>query len=175
MGTSTRRRNVNVNARQLVTIAMEKGYTHEEIAETCDVSIGSIKRWLATGRADASKIKALEREIGHIYLQPEAVGDILVEIYKNRKKRYRLKRIHLKRIAGRTALRGVFVEQLMQYLLDIGYFMLEAVDGEDDFFIIISVRQALSHVKKYLKISEINAYFKDIADEIPDDIEDDDE
>ncbi len=174
MPTSKRRRNVNVNARQLVSIALEKGYTHDEVAEICDVSVGSIKRWLATGRADAGKIQALEKEIGQIYLQPDAVGDILIEIYKNRKKRYRLKRIHLKRIAGRSALRSVFVEQLVQYLLDNGYFMLEAVEGENDFFIILSVRQALFHVKKFLKISEINNYFKEIANEIPDDIEDDD-
>ena len=175
MANLKRNRNVNVNARQLVSIALEKGYTHDEIAEICDVSVGSIKRWMSTGRADASKIKALEGEIGQIYLQPDAVGDILIEIYKNRNKRYRLKRIHLKRIAGRSALRGVFVEQLIQYMLDNGYFMLETVEGEEDFFIILSVRQALFHVKKFLKVSEINRFFKDIADEIPDDAEDDDE
>jgi len=53
--------------------------------------------------------------------------------------------------------------------------MLETVEGEEDFFIILSVRQALFHVKKFLKVSEINRFFKDIADEIPDDAEDDDE
>ena len=175
MANSKRNRNVNVNARQIVSIALEKGYTHDEIAEICDVSVGSIKRWMSIGRADASKIKALIEKIGQIYLQPDAVGDILIEIYKNRNKRYRLKRIHLKRIAGRSALRGVFVEQLIQYMLDNGYFMLETVEGEEDFFIILSVRQALFHVKKFLKAFEINRFYKDIADEIPDDAEEDDE
>lgn len=165
-------RNVNVNARQIVTIAIEKGYTHNEIAEICDVSVGSIKRWMSTGRADANKIKALEREIGQIYLQPDAVGDILIEIYKKRKRRFRLKTIDLKKIAGRSALRGVFVEQLIQYMLDNGYFMLETFEGEEDFFIVISIRQSLRHVEKYLNPSEINNYFREIADEFPDDEED---
>lgn len=175
MATSKRNRNVNINARQIVSIAMKKGFTHEKIAEICDVSAGSIKRWVATGRADANKIKALEKEIGQVYLKPESVGDILIEIYKSKKKRYRLKRIHLKRIAGRSALRSVFIDQLVHYLLDKGYFMLEAVEGEDDFFVVVSVRQTLFHVKTFLKLSEIDSYFKNIADEIPDEEEDDDD
>ena len=60
-------------------------------------------------------------------------------------------------------------------MLDNGYFMLETAEGEEDFFIILSVRQSLFHVKKFLKASEINRFYKDIADEIPDDPEEDDE
>ena len=167
-----RKRNVNKNARQLVTIATEKGYTYEGISDICDVSIGTVKRWLATGRADANKINSLETEIGLIYLQPESVGDILIEIYKNRKKRFRLKRFQLKRIAGRAALRNAFVDKLTQYLLHRGFFMLECVDGDNDIFIIIRVSHTLNHVKDYLRPSDINKYFKDLANEIDQDCDD---
>lgn len=164
----TRKRNVNTKARQIVTIATDKGYTYQEIAEICDVSIGSIKRWLATGRADASKIKKIEMEIGHVYLSYESVGDVLIDIYKNRNKRFRLKRIELKRVAGRSVLKSGFVENLLMYLLDKGYYMFEAVEGDDDFFVIIRIRQVLKHVKDFLSEDKINEYFNDLADEIDD-------
>lgn len=166
-----RGRKINTNARQIVTIATENGYTYEEISDICDVSIGSVKRWLATGRADANKIKSLEIEIGPIYLQAESVGDILIEIYKNRNRRFRLKRMQLKRIAGRTALRNAFVDKLIQYLLNRGFFMFETVDGDNDIFIIIRIRQTLNYVKEYLKLTDINEYFKDLANEIEQDDE----
>ncbi|CAK8724732.1 hypothetical protein KKHLCK_14835 [Candidatus Electrothrix laxa] len=171
---ATRKRNVNTKARQIVRSATDKGYTYKEIAEICDVSTGSIKRWLATGRADASKIKKIEMEIGHVHLSCESVGDLLIDIYKSRKKRYRLKRIELKRVAGRSVLKSGFIDNVLMYLLDKGYYMIEAVEGDDDFFVIIRVRQVLKYVKHFLSEGEINKYFNDLADEI-DDIDYDEE
>jgi len=171
--TQLRKRNVNRNARLIVTKATEQGYSYEEIADICNVSIGSVKRWLSTGRADAGKIKNLEHIVGHTYLQPESVGDILIEIYRSRNKRYRLKRYQLKQISGRFTLRTSFVKQITRYLSDNGYFMLESVEGEEDFFIILRIKQALKHVKDYLEPSDIKAYYRNISDEI-DDSEDED-
>lgn len=163
------KRNININARQLVAIALKSGYTQESIAELCGASTGSVKRWLHTGRADADKIKPLEQAVGQTYLQPDAVGDILIDIYSTRNKRYRLRRGALKHIAGRSTLRSVFVDQLIQYLLDKGYFMLEAVDGDDEFFVVIRIGQILKHVKDFLKREDINAYYHEIADNITED------
>lgn len=163
------KRNVNVNARQLVAIAQKSGYTLESIAEICGVSAGSVKRWLHTGRADAEKIKPLEQAVGQTYLQPDAVGEILIDIYTTRNKRYRLKRGSLKHIAGRSTLRSAFVDQLIQYLLDKGYFMLEAVDGDEEFFVIIRIGQVLKHVKDFLTREDISAYYHEVADSITED------
>lgn len=166
---ATRKRNVNTKARQIVTSATDKGYSYEDIAKICDVSTGSIKRWLATGRADARKIKELEKQIGHVYLSYESVGDLLIDIYKNRNKRFRVQRIELKRISGRSVLKSGFVDNLSMFLLDKGYYMLEAVQGEYDFFVIIRIRQVLKHVKDFLSADEIDEYFNDLADEVDDD------
>jgi len=171
MKSAIRKRNVNKNARQIVTVATEKGYEYDEIAHICKVAVGTVKRWVSTGRADAAKIKALENEIGPVYLGSETVGDILIEIYKTRKRRYRIKRIQLKKIAGRSTLRHSFVDGIIQHLLNNGYFMLEAVAGEDDIYIIISISQILKHVKDNLKSSDINKYYKELANTIEDDEE----
>ena len=91
---------------------------------------------------------------------------MIIEIYRNRSRRYRLKRFQLKKISGRSVLKSAFIEKLAQYLLDQGYFMLESSEGEQDFFIIIRIRQVHYHVKSYLKTSEISHYFKTMASEI---------
>ena len=75
MNRKKKARNVNKNARMIVTVATEKGYSYEEIAEICSVSIGSVKRWLTTGRADGNRISAIEDLIGPVHLRPGAVGD----------------------------------------------------------------------------------------------------
>jgi len=171
MSTLKRRRNIYRNAGQLVQLAVQKGYTYEKIADICDVSLGSVQRWLSTNRADASKIKALEDEIGQTYLSAESVGDAIIELYNIRKMRFRLKRFQLKKISGRTTLRWAFIDQLSQYLLDRGYYMLESVDNDDDIFIIIKHGQLLKHVKHYLENNEIKTYYKELAEEMDYDIE----
>ena len=174
MRTLKRRRNVYLNAARLVQLAVQKGYSHEQIAKICGVTLGSVQRWVANNRADASKIKALEEEVGQTYLSAESVGDILIELYKLRGRRYRIKRVHLKRIAGRTTLRWAFVDELHQYLLDRRYFILEAVEADDDFFIIIRQGQLLKHVNGYLKAGDLKHYYKGLADKIEVDDEDND-
>jgi transposase len=169
---------VNKDARQIVQRALEKGYDYETIAELCGVSIGSIRRWVATGRAKSSVIVELEKEIGKSYLSAETVSSILIDIYRKRGKnrkgfRYRIKRMQLKRIAGRRSLGWKFIEELSNYLSAQGYIMIEESDGIDDFFIVIRQKQLLIHVKRYISDTEINNFFRDLSDDIEGD--DDDE
>lgn len=156
------RRKINKKARQIVLRATQKGFSYEDIAEKCGVSIGTVKRWISTGRADDEKISALAKEIGHINLSPEAIADILVEVYRNRNRRYRINKNDLKRVAGRAILKAAFLETLSEYLMERGFYFLE----HDDFFVVISSKQLLKHVSSTLGNEELEEYFIDLADEI---------
>ena len=165
------RRRVNRKARQIVTVATEKGYSYDEIAQICGVSVGSVKRWLSTGRADADKIQLIENVIGPIYLSPESVSEILDDIYKTRKQRYRLGRNQLKLLAGRSALKASFVERITQAMLDRGYYFLEAFGDDEDYFIIISITQMNKYVPTKLSREDIQDYYQSMSEEI---VEEDD-
>ena len=165
------RRRSNLRARQIVTFATEKGYSYDEIANVCGVSVGSVKRWLSTGRADADNIQHIENLVGAIYLSPESVSEILIEIYRTRKRRYRLGRKQLKSIAGRTALKASFVKKITQMMLDRGYYFLEGFSDDEDYFIIISTNQLCRFVSTKLSHDEIQDYYQILAEEIIDEDE----
>jgi len=162
----TRRRKVNPRAQQIVLIATEKGYSYEDIADICNVSMGSVKRWISTGRADADKIKLLEEKIGALLMTPEMVAETLIDLYKKRKKRFRLGRHQLRQIAGRSALKGAFLDQLNRCLFDKGFYFLDAFEGDSQFFIVISSGRLLKHVKELLSKDEIGQYYTALADEV---------
>lgn len=164
-----RRRNIDREARRYVSIALDKGYTHEEIASICDVSVGSVKRWMATGRADAQALKHLKEEIGPLYIKPKEVGEILIEIYKTRKRRYRIQKSQLKKISGRSTLRTSFMNELYEYMEENNHIMLEFEIDNECFYVVIRKSQILHHCKETLKLNEINNYYKEIADQFPSD------
>lgn len=164
-GEGTRRRETNHNAHRLVSLAMQKGHSYEDIGRICDVSAGSVKRWLATGRADAEAIRPLVEMIGHVYLKPDVVADILVDVYGKRRRRFRLKRSQLKKISGRAVFRGVFLEALAEGLLSRNFHFIEESNGEEDFFVLIRRSQLRRMVPGYLEDSEISQYYQDISEE----------
>ncbi|MCP4700195.1 MAG: hypothetical protein GY862_25585 [Gammaproteobacteria bacterium] len=159
---------INPKARQIVALATKKGYSYDEIADICNVSVGSVKRWLATGRANADRIQFIEDLIGPIYLSPEFVAEILVEIYRIKKKRYRLGRDQLKSVAGRVALKASFIERITQSMLDSGYYFLEGFDDDEDYFVIISTFQLNKMVPAKFKLSrdEIRDYYQTASEKI---------
>lgn len=159
---------VNKRARMLVRQAMQKGMSFEDVAGVCGVAVGSVKRWLATGRADADKIAALEAEVGAVYLSPETVAEDLADIYRSRKRRFRVTKDQLRRISGRSDLRDTFLNALGEALTDRGFYFLPGhVDGEE-MFLIISHVQLAKHVAENLEKSDVESYFQELAEWAPD-------
>lgn len=164
------RRGVNLKARLIVKLANDKGYSNEEIAELCGVSVGSVKRWYATGRADADKIQPLEECVGPVHLTPEAAANILISIYRERRKRFRITRSQLKAIAGRTSLRRAFVEPLAEVMLDRGFYLLDGYLEEEDDFVVISLRQLNKLVPSRLEPKDLDGYLTAGSDDVEDDL-----
>ncbi|MBK1618443.1 hypothetical protein CKO42_08335 [Lamprobacter modestohalophilus] len=161
-------RRVNLNARLLVRLALEKGYSYAQIGELTGVSEGSVKRWHATGRADADRIKELEALIGPVRLSPEALTDQLIRIYRERRRRYRLGRAQLKSLAGRRTLKAAFIEQLSELMLDRGYYLLDGCLEQEEDFIVISLRQLNKLVPYRLGPQDIDGYLPPISEAIED-------
>jgi len=51
------------NAKQIVEKAEAMGLSHKDIAEICNVSVGTVSRWKKVGKARAKVIGLLENEI----------------------------------------------------------------------------------------------------------------
>ena len=69
-------------AREALRIAREKyDLSYQEIAELCQVSLGSVKRWMLNGRADEKAIAPLVAKIGQVYLTASQVADHVIGIY----------------------------------------------------------------------------------------------
>ena len=165
-----RKRNVVTNARQLVQVAREKGMTYQDIAEKCDVSVGSVKRWVSTGRADKNRIRPLEMIVGQTFISPEAVANVLIENYKQpSRKRYRLSPSQLRKISGRTVLGREFLKRLLEHMLGSGYHFIETVESGEDVFVVISNQQLLTHVPRELSDKDLSAYYQSLAEGIEDD------
>lgn len=163
---------VNLRARMIVKKALED-MDYEDIAELCSVSVGTVKRWQTTGRADAKKIAILERRVGYVYLGAQEVAETLVEIYKRRNRRFRMNKKVFGRIAGRINLREKFVGEVRDHLYDQSFFFLEMWDGgeEETIYIVIRMSQLAKYVKDELEDDEIESCLGAI-DGVPD--EDDD-
>jgi transposase len=54
----------NIKAREIVEAGERKGLSHQEMAELCGVSIGTIARWKMVGRARTRAIAPLENYLG---------------------------------------------------------------------------------------------------------------
>ena len=53
----------NENAKQIVEKAEEMGLSHKDIAQICKVSVGTVSRWKAAGKARDKVIAPLEERI----------------------------------------------------------------------------------------------------------------
>ena len=53
----------NENAKQIVEKAEAMGFSHKDIADICNVSVGTVSRWKTAGKARAKVIAALEAEL----------------------------------------------------------------------------------------------------------------
>ena len=54
---------INENAKQIVEKAEAMGLSHRDIANICQVSIGTVSRWKTAGKAKAKVIALLEEEL----------------------------------------------------------------------------------------------------------------
>jgi len=139
---------VNTNARYIVKDAIDKlGLTHSKISEICNVSIGSIKRWISTGRANAEKIKPLENLLTGISTKNfvksiDDVGEVLIKIYEKRNI-FSIKSSTLSIMSGRIFIHDKFISQLSEYLLDRGFYILKNRNLECELYSIIGVDHLL--------------------------------
>ena len=53
----------NNNAKEIVEAGEKQGLSHQEMAEICGVSLGTISRWKTVGRARSRAIAPLENQI----------------------------------------------------------------------------------------------------------------
>ncbi len=53
----------NRRAKEIVEAAEAEGYSHKDIAEICNVSIGTVSRWKNVGRARSNVIALLEEKL----------------------------------------------------------------------------------------------------------------
>ncbi len=53
----------NLRARTIVEAAEAEGYSHKEIAEICNVSLGTVSRWKTVGKARSNVIALLEEQL----------------------------------------------------------------------------------------------------------------
>ncbi len=165
-------RKVNTEASQLVITATNKGMSYQDIADLCGVSLGSVKRWVATGRAREVAIRPLVKKIGRPLLPAEKVAEILIEIYSKRGRRFRIKAVDLGRLAGRVQLKNSFFDALEDALDARNYLIVRGYDKEDYFFFVIRFGQFKKGISYTLQKKDFEKYFEAVAQEI--DIADED-
>lgn len=114
------------------------GYTHEDIAKICNVSSGSVRRWLMTKRAKASAIQPLLDIVGGSpTLSVDQVAEHLEDLHKtsklnqNNKKvhRYSISRMQLAKISGMGVLDDDFIKEIKKLLNRHNFFFMEGIDS----------------------------------------------
>jgi hypothetical protein len=159
-------------ARPMIEIALQQGETVETIASLCGVSPGSVKRWLATGRAAKDRIAPLAEKVGPVYPSPSEVARDLIAIKKRMGKRpIRVKRSYVKKIAGRTRLKGSFESDLIDCLDGHGYAFIEAIDEQtdDDVYLMFKRKWLFGKIQTAVKKADMEDYFVDRLLEVDDD------
>jgi hypothetical protein len=155
-------------AKEALRIATEKyEMSYEDIAGLCNVSLGTVKRWMTNGRADEKAIRPLINKIGSVYLSASQVADHLEQLYgagsrENRKgakvHRFRITNSQLHKISGRARLKPAFMNELIEEMDRRGRLFLEGADG----FIIDKIFTANLQTKlmstKKIKIGEFKCF-----------------
>jgi len=146
---------VNTKARQIIQkVRDELGYTFEEISEECGVSIGSVQRWYSKGRAKQNKIKFLEDLLSNIRLSETKIADILIEIYRDKKKPIYLSRKQFLNISGRVRLSPKVILKVQEKIDEKGFLLIEELDkDEQTVFIILRRKWCL---KKANRVDEVD-------------------
>jgi transposase len=156
-------------ARRVVLAATDKGMAYEEMAALCKVSTGTVKRWMATGRAKRSAILPLVQAVGREYISAATVSEALAALYRERNCRFCIYGADLARLAGRKNLRTAFLQEIETALDDAGFcFVRRYVNGQDAFFM-IRWRHLERHVGAPLPKQAFEKYFQTVADSIEDD------
>jgi len=156
-------------ARRVVLAAAGKGMAYEEMATLCRVSTGTVKRWMATGRAKRSAILPLVRAIGREYISSATVAEALTSLYRERSCRFCIYGADLAKLAGRKNLRTAFLQEIETALDDAGFcFVRRYVNGQDAFFM-IRWRHLELHVGEPLEKRAFEKYFQTVADSIESD------
>jgi hypothetical protein len=149
----------------LIERAFEQGETVESIARRCSVNSGSVKRWLQTGKANRSRIAPLAALVGPVYASPDAVAQELIAVYHRkdvpRGAPLRIKRSFVKKIAGRSRLKGAFEGDIVECLDSRGYILLETVDDQtdDDVYLLMKRRWLLGRAETSVSRADLEEYF----------------
>lgn len=167
-------------AREALRIAKDKyEMSYQDVADLCEVSLGSVKRWMLNGRADEKAIQPLLDRIGRVYLKATQVADHLEHLYQagprlNAKgvavRRLRIANYQLERMAGREFLKSTFKADLYGELRERG-FLFEP--GTDD-FVLVKWRW-LHDSCTAISDEELPDFYADLADEIDADEDDQEE
>lgn len=155
---------VTTMARELIERALQEGDSLDSIADLCGVNVGSVKRWFATGRASKEKIAPLAAKVGPVYPSPSAVAQHLIAIKKHLgNPKLRIKRSYIKKIAGRSRLKGAFETELIEYLDGEGYLFIEDVDPEtdDDIYFMFRRSWLRKNIKTSLTRKNIEEFFEE--------------
>jgi len=161
-------------AREALRIAKDKyEMSYQDIADLCDVSLGSVKRWMLNGRADEKAIRPLIERIGQVYLTVSQVADHLEQLYDagprentkgNNVRRLRIANSQLERVAGRQHLKSSFKDDLADELRERGYLFEEGTDN----FVMVSWRW-LHDSSAEISDDELPEFYADLAEEIDSD------
>jgi hypothetical protein len=117
--------------------------SYKDTADLCGVNVGSVKRWMLTGRADEKAIQPLLEIIGPVYLNVSQIADHLVQLYRNNQRRnkkgFLVRRFsvtsrQMEDIAGREYLKATIKSDLIDECRERGFVLLE---GTDDFIMIL--------------------------------------
>jgi len=166
-------------AREALRIAKDRyRMTYTEIAKLCGVNLGTVKRWMLSGRADEKAISPLIEKVGvgRVLLSAEQVADHLEQLYdagprKNSKgtkvRRLLITNQQLVRIAGRQNLRSAFENDVRDEMRDRGFLFAKGIDD----YILVNWKW-LHNSSALLDDGEIPEFYDDLADEIDDDEED---
>lgn len=161
-------------AREALRIAKDKyEMSYQDVADMCDVSLGSVKRWMLNGRADENAIRPLIARIGPVYLTVSQVADHLEQLYDagprlnakgNNVRRLRVANYQLERIAGRRHLKLGIKKDLVDELRERGYLFEQ---GTDDF---VMVSWGWLHASSAaICDDEIPEFYENLAEEIDSD------
>lgn len=133
------------NASLYIDWAHTNGMDDQEIAKLCGVSESTVIQWSIKNIA-SDKIKPLIHKLGRIYSSVNDVAELLVEWYEKTGRCYRIKRNILTQIVGVKFSRVFY--QLEGYLENLGYTLIESIDGEDDILIVIKTSELIAFTTK---------------------------
>ena len=160
---------VNTKATQIIEkVRQEHDYTFEEMAEECDVAVGSIQRWYSTGRAKANKIEPLVELIENTRLPEYRIAEKLIEIYWLTRRPICITYKQLRAISGRDRLSDPIILNITVELYEHNFAFIDDLDTEGRPVYFIVRKKWLANAKRTISVDESlleKYYLKQFEDE----------